>query len=1123
MKSARLFIYTSFALLPCLSHADITTDGSVGAAQSLTGPDFAIGADLGQQRGGNLFHSYSQFNIATGESATTSGPQSITNIVQRVTGGEISTIDGLLRSTIDGANMVLMNSAGVLFGANASIDISGSLHITSADYVTLDDLTQFLATPLEGEILSTAAPAAFGFLGSSAGSIELQGTDLTLASDRTLTLSGNGIEVVNANVQIDGGNAFLASIGGAGEFNVDGGSVTPATLADINITGSQINVDGEGAGAIKIAGGDITFDGSSLSAIADGALAGGDISISASTLEFANGSSIIAGTAIGSTGDSGNIILSASNGIDLSTTTIALASLGSGQAGALFLDAPVITGSLSSSYEIIFGTTSDIVAAIDISGARSIEKTGSNVLTLSGTNTYTGTTTINGGTLQIGNGAASGSVAGDITNNGTLVFNRSDDYTYGGIIDGTGDLIHDGSILRLASAQTYTGATSVKAGGILVLATSADQGLSSATTVDLESGASIDLSNRAQTFSALTGAGSVYSAGGSAGHLTLDIGNGQTSTFSGSLGGAHADFALTKSGAGTQVLSGANTYTGATNLDVGSLYVEGSLGNTAVTVANATTLGGSGSIAGNVTVQNGGTLAPGSSPGILTVGSLDLESGSKTAMEINGLTPGTDHDQIVVNGTANLSGDLDLAFAGSEPVNGQSYTLIDAAAISGDFEAINYLFDKEIVYDTTITDDYIFNIIAIATDFASLAGLDPELLQIATLLDDNFSDSGLIPIINALNLLPEAEQASAFQQMSAPELTVLENFTFANARLVSTRLRNRQRDVRQGMTGFSTAGFHLYDETGLQIRNSLLADNSQSLPAGTQTQPLNFDSGLSTYISGGGTKRDLDGDSHGAGYEDDSFALILGTDYRLIDNLAVGAYIGYNHTNADLDLSGSDAELDSYRVGFTSTYWDSLSDASADIQRSYYATAHMGFAHHEYETNRSAFGGVASGDTNAFEFDLGTAIGYEVDLDGLVLTTELSLDYINLDMDGYAESGSHAPLAISDDRSESLYSTLSLRVDYRTAYRGVALLPYAHAGWRHEYLDDSNSLTARFASSPVGAFTSEGASVDRDSLISGFGLGAEIREDLVVQLGYYGELSSDYESHSLLGSLNLKF
>ena len=61
-------------LLSTLACGDIVTDGSLGPAMALNGPDFQITAGLGQQRGGNLFHSFSQFNIASTESATFSGP-----------------------------------------------------------------------------------------------------------------------------------------------------------------------------------------------------------------------------------------------------------------------------------------------------------------------------------------------------------------------------------------------------------------------------------------------------------------------------------------------------------------------------------------------------------------------------------------------------------------------------------------------------------------------------------------------------------------------------------------------------------------------------------------------------------------------------------------------------------------------------------------------------------------------------------------------------------------------------------------------------------------------------------------------------------------------------------------
>jgi filamentous hemagglutinin family protein len=146
--------------------AEVTLDGSLGPGGALSGPDYAVTADLGRQIESNLFHSFGRFNIDTGESATFSGPSSIDNILGRVTGGSASTIDGLLRSTIPDANLFLMNPAGVVFGPNASLDVPGAFHATTADFIRLADGTRFEAIQSSADaLLSTAPPEAFGFLG----------------------------------------------------------------------------------------------------------------------------------------------------------------------------------------------------------------------------------------------------------------------------------------------------------------------------------------------------------------------------------------------------------------------------------------------------------------------------------------------------------------------------------------------------------------------------------------------------------------------------------------------------------------------------------------------------------------------------------------------------------------------------------------------------------------------------------------------------------------------------------------------------------------------------------------------------------------------------------------------
>ncbi len=114
----RAVILSLLLSVPSVIFAQVATDGSLGQSVNLPGPDYQIKADLGKQVGGNLFHSFGEFNINTGENAFFSGPDSVQNIISRVTGGEASWIDGGLISTIPGANLYLMNPAGIMFGYN---------------------------------------------------------------------------------------------------------------------------------------------------------------------------------------------------------------------------------------------------------------------------------------------------------------------------------------------------------------------------------------------------------------------------------------------------------------------------------------------------------------------------------------------------------------------------------------------------------------------------------------------------------------------------------------------------------------------------------------------------------------------------------------------------------------------------------------------------------------------------------------------------------------------------------------------------------------------------------------------------------------------------------------------
>ncbi len=143
----------------------------------------------------------------------------------------------------------------------------------------------------------------------------------------------------------------------------------------------------------------------------------------------------------------------ATTGYTLTGNGIELASFNNSPTTAIQVEDSAVTG----------GGTATIASIL--SGTQGLEKIGTGTLVLTGTNTYSGGTKVTAGTLQIGDGGTAGSVAGDITDNAALVFDRSNAVTYAGIISGTGNLDKRGTgTLNLTGANTLTGGTTVSAG-----------------------------------------------------------------------------------------------------------------------------------------------------------------------------------------------------------------------------------------------------------------------------------------------------------------------------------------------------------------------------------------------------------------------------------------------------------------------------------------------------------------------------------------------------------------------------------------------------------------------------------------------------------------------------------
>lgn len=287
--------------------AGVTRDGTLGPAGPLAGPNYQIADTDGTRAGTNLFHSFSQFNIGTGESATfTNSGAPLNNVIARITGGA-STIDGLIRSTIDGANLFLLNPAGVMFGPNASIDVPGSFHVSTADYLKFNDDGKFYANTSSPSVLSVADPAAFGFLGSNPAAIVGDRAYLQVAEGKTLSIVGgdvtyagtpvgtNDLPFIPAVLNAPGGTINLISVASPGEVSLAGMATdTFSALGTISLFDgaklSVINIDENwlpksAGGTVVIRGGTLIFRDGGIDAYGN---PGGVIDVKGTSLHLDN-------------------------------------------------------------------------------------------------------------------------------------------------------------------------------------------------------------------------------------------------------------------------------------------------------------------------------------------------------------------------------------------------------------------------------------------------------------------------------------------------------------------------------------------------------------------------------------------------------------------------------------------------------------------------------------------------------------------------------------------------------------------------------------------------------------------------------------------------------------------
>ncbi|AMK26098.1 autotransporter-associated beta strand repeat-containing protein [Sphingobium sp. TKS] len=550
----------------------------------------------------------------------------------------------------------------VILSGDISSGATVSLQKNGAGSLTLRGTNSYLGNTWlnEGSLIGDADSFANGFI---------------VTADDTRLILDEGSDTIFAN-QIRGTGTFvkrgLGTVDLTAENGFSGGMVVEAGILTTSVTGAF------GAGTVDVHAG--------------------------------------AGARVGGVAEAGHIRVS--NDGDFSfegEATGAQARIVNAATGQLFIDdlasAGTSIGSVSGEGSVVLGSKSltlgglnqdDVISGVISGSGGSLVKTGSGALTLSGANTYSGGTTLLSGTLGLGHSGALGSgglvmaggttldylVSGDFGDEVRLVLDGNAKLNVGsgltvnqnGALLGTGGFEKTGAgTLHLWSpvaygfapsepGNSYEGDTTVSAGQMVLHGPNAISDLSGVT---VASGAGMLLSSdyygNGETIGSLAGAGLVDLGT----RELITGGNGRSTIFSGNIQGTGT---LVKTGAGAMTLASDQSYTGPTFVEGGRLTVNGALASGYVGVDDGASLGGAGTIAGDVFVNSGGGIL-GTSGQTLTMNDLTLGAGSM--IDANLASP-SETGLLRVNGDLRLNGaTLNVISAGGTALDAGVYRVIE--------------------------------------------------------------------------------------------------------------------------------------------------------------------------------------------------------------------------------------------------------------------------------------------------------------------------------------------------------------------------------------------------------------------------------------------------------------
>jgi len=1103
------------------------TNGSTGSSSGLSviGSSNATGVGTANIDGAGTTWTTGTLNIGTVGTGTlnvSSGAKvtstSSNTLIPAVSLGGNATVTGT------GSQWEIVgNSAGSsqgVVGIGSKTNSTGTLTVSNGGKVTIRDgagvtngqfmqLRMGIATGSTGSLAVTGAGSSFttpydvyvAYNAGTTGNVSVSNGGALMTGYTQLGASGTGTALVTG-----AGSVWtildVPSVPGSQPQGLAIGSASTSNGTLTIANGGTVNVNSTGAISVVLGGAAGSQATLNIGAAAASPAAAAGM-LNATNVVFASGATgtinfnhtssnyVFAPSIQGGAGTvnflSGTTILSGNNTYTGTTNIAAGATAQFGNGGTTGL----ISGNVTNNGAMSVNLSSSTTYAGVISGTGTFEKLGSNTLSLSGTNTYSGGTTISAGTLNLGAGGTTGSIAGNIVNNAILAFNRSNSFTVGNMISGTGSVTKFGAgTVTLTAANTYTGGTSVSQG---TLQMGASNRLDPTGSLFIFGGATFNLAGFSQTVGAFAGPGTAAIAG------SLTVGDNLDRTFQGNLTG---NGAFIKQGTGALTMSGNSAaYTGTTTVNDGLLTVNGDLSNSATTVNAGGALGGTGTV-GQTTVS--GTIAPGNSIGTLNVnGPYVQNAGSFYNVEVNAAGQS---DLILVNGTATINGGTVRVLAGSGAYNPTTvYTILTSTgARTGTYDAVtsNFAFlDPALTYDPN---NVYLTLTRNSVDFAAIGNTPNQRAAgggIALLGLTN-------PLVLAALFLTPDEARNAFDLASGEIHPSLRTAMIEDSRFIRDAVFGRLSQIASTPSLLpSTTTNSVAEEADAAIgyaknqRRNLKAEPRWPIRSGP-AQPV-----YAAWAQGYGNWAQRDGDGNAATIRYNTGGGFGGVDVTLNNRWRFGFAAGGGSTSTSVAARASNGTIDTAHMA---VYGGTQVGAFA-------FKGGLAYARHDITTTRTiAFGTFGDFTRASYHGSTSQAFAeaaWRVPVTPLALETFANVAYIRAATGSFTEAGGPAALRVAGASNDAAYTTLGARGSKVLATAPWPVVVAASLGWQHAWSNSAPLSAMAFADSP-GPFAISGVPIAADALAAEASADVLITTNALLGVSYSGRVSGPATSHA---------